>query len=136
MEERFYQTENKPKSDTIVKSNIATFAKKGIKVKSNDQSNIQSLEADGKMFANLYISMQTRKGNIAEFFKHENNTHTPSLTQNRKITKSTKSTKAHNYNCCLMLMQKYMMDQHLFKCYLQKLAKTLINKQMRFFGNF
>ena len=42
VEERFYWTNNKPISNIIVKSNIATFAKQGIKVKSNDQSKILS----------------------------------------------------------------------------------------------
>ena len=57
-------------------------------MKSNDQSRIQSLKADGKLFNDLYISTQTREGDMAEFFKLENSTHPPSLTQNGKIRKS------------------------------------------------
>ena len=103
MDKRFYQTENKPISDTIVKSNIATFVKQGIKVKSNDQSRIQSLEADGKLFADLYISTQTREGDMAELFKHENSTHPPSFTQNGKIRKSTKADLLRWTSNCFLL---------------------------------
>ena len=43
------------------------------------------MEADGKLFADLYIYMQTREGDMAEFFKHENST------QNGKIRKTSKA---------------------------------------------
>ena len=55
---------NKLITDTIPKNKLKTFTKDGYKTKSKDKSTIDKLKTASKLFAEMYISTQTRDGDM------------------------------------------------------------------------
>ena len=73
----------KPINDPIPRNKFAMFstpARTSVKCRS-----------DRSLFSRLYISCQTRDGNLEEFFKHENQAFPPSISQEGEIRTGTKS---------------------------------------------
>ena len=51
------------------------------KIMSKSQLQMKSLKMDRSLFARLFVSVQTRCGDIDEFFQHENHIYPPSLSE-------------------------------------------------------
>ena len=52
---------------------------------SKDKQQISSLKSDCALFSRLFISCQTREGDLDDFFSHENQGCPPSISQNGKL---------------------------------------------------
>ena len=76
---------SKPITDTIHRNNLPLFGTPSQKSPSKVQQQISSLKNDCNLFARLYISCQSRDGNMEEFFKHENQACPPSLSSGGNI---------------------------------------------------
>ena len=90
MEERLVLCE-KPITDTIPKNKLTLFGSAPQKVKNKNQHTISSLKASCSLFSRLYIACQSRRGNLEEFFAHENQACPPSLSDMGKMRHSAKS---------------------------------------------
>ena len=67
MKERLVER-NKPITEPIKKNNFPTFNVLSKKVVSKDKAKVGVLKQDLALFSRLYISCQTRDGNLEEFF--------------------------------------------------------------------
>ena len=76
---------------TIQKNNLPLFRKKNTVSTSNAKLKVASLKDDCKLYASLYIACQSRSGDLAEFFSHENHSYPPSISEYGKLRKSTKA---------------------------------------------
>lgn len=66
---------------TIPKNNLPLFRKKNTVSTSNAKLKVASLKDDCKLYASLYIACQSRSGDLAEFFSHENHSYPPSVSE-------------------------------------------------------
>ena len=73
----------KPLSEPIKRNKLALCSSPPPKDVSKTKQ--QSLKSDCSLFSRLYISCQTREGNLEEFFKHENQACLPSLSHLGKL---------------------------------------------------
>ena len=55
------------------------FSSSPPKTLSNTKHQLSSVKSDCALFSRLYISCQTREGNLEDFFRHENQACPPSL---------------------------------------------------------
>ena len=76
MEERL-RTQSKSIADPIHKNKLPLFKDKPSKQTKNSKA--ASMKSDVRLFARMYISCQTREGNLQDFFAHENQPFPPSL---------------------------------------------------------
>ena len=76
---------NKPITEPIKKNNLPTFNVHSKKVISKDKAKVAALKQDLPLFSRLYISCQTRDGNLEEFFKFENQPWPPSLSETGQL---------------------------------------------------
>ena len=90
VEERFIKRETKV-FDPIKKNLISLLRTPIAKTVTKEKSKISRLKNDCSLFSRLYISCQTRGGNVQDFFKHENQRFPPSLSRNGNIRLGTKS---------------------------------------------
>jgi len=58
---------------------------------SSSNLKLSELKTDCELFSRLYIACQTRDGDLAEFFKFENQPYPPSLSQGGNLRSGTKS---------------------------------------------
>ena len=70
---------------------VSLFRTCTTKTTSKDKTKISHLKNDCSLFSRLYISCQTRGGNVDEFFRHENQRSPPSLSQNGNLYQGSKS---------------------------------------------
>ena len=84
MNERLVER-NKPITEPIKKNNLPTFNVHSKKVVSKDKAKVGVLKQDLALFSRLYISCQTRDGNLEEFFKFENQPWPPSLSETGQL---------------------------------------------------
>ena len=63
----------------------ALFRKPSPKIKSKQGKKIKALENNVSLFGQLYISMQSREGDLEEFFSHEVQSFPPSLSEFGKL---------------------------------------------------
>ena len=84
MKERLVER-NKPITEPIKKNNFPTFNVLSKKVVSKDKAKVGVLKQDLALFSRLYISCQTRDGNLEEFFKFENQPWPPSLSETGQL---------------------------------------------------
>ena len=78
--------------DPIKRNSLALFSKPKRKVTSKQGKKIKVLQNNVALFGQLYISMQNRDGDLAEFFAHEIQSFPPSLSDFNKLhLPSTKS---------------------------------------------
>ena len=79
-------------SDTIKRINSVLFSDvSSLKRKSKDKQDLAIMKNDFSLFSRLYISCQTREGNLDDFFKHENLAYPPSLSHGGKLRVTSKS---------------------------------------------
>ena len=70
----------------------ALFRKPSPKIKSKQGKKIKALENNVSLFGQLYISMQSREGDLEEFFSHEVQSFPPSLSEfGKRYLRGTKS---------------------------------------------
>ena len=84
-------TQTRPVNDPIKRNNFPLFSRPPIREKSRAKHQLSSLKSDCSLFSSLYISCQTRDGNLEEFFAHENQACPPSLSNMGKLRLGTKS---------------------------------------------
>ena len=95
MEERLVKCE-KPITDILSKNKLPLFSRPSVKCPSKQKMQIATLTNDCNLFSRLYISCQTRDGDIDKFFTHENKATPPSLSQGCKIRLGTKADLLHS----------------------------------------
>ena len=78
---------NRKKSlyDPIKRNKVTLFNSPPPKAQSKAAQQLSSMKSDCSLFARLYISCQTRDGDLDEFFKHENQGSPPSLSHGDKL---------------------------------------------------
>ena len=82
----------KPITEVITKNKLPLFRNQSVRCHSSRQKmQITSLKNDCSLFSRLYISCQTRDGDLDRFFTHENQATPPSLSVGGKIRSTTKS---------------------------------------------
>ena len=81
--ERLMQ-QSKSLYDPIKRNNLHVFNEPASNVASKTKQQLSSARNDCLLFSRLYISCQTREGNLDEFFQHENQSCPPSLSQDGK----------------------------------------------------
>lgn len=87
VEERL-ESGNKSLYDPILKNNFKLMA---ASTKNKVVTKIACLKSDISLFSRLWMATQVRKGDMTEFFKHENQSLPPSLTSNGAMRKGEKS---------------------------------------------
>ncbi|CAG2195144.1 unnamed protein product [Mytilus edulis] len=80
-----------PIFEPIKKNALALFRTPHGKTVSAMKDKISILKSDVSLFSRLYISCQTRGGDLEDFFAHENNINPPALSQHGKMRLGTKS---------------------------------------------
>ena len=78
-------------TDTINHNKVALFGTPTEKKESNKELKMVALKNDCSLFSRLYIACQAREGNLEEFFRHENQPLTPSLSVSGKLRHGKKS---------------------------------------------
>ena len=68
-----------PLSEPIKKNKLPLFSSPPPKTLSKTKQQLSSVKSDCALFSRLYISCQTREGNLEDFFRHENQACPPSL---------------------------------------------------------
>ena len=81
--------------DVIPRNKLQLFGKSSTKNARKGTQKIASLINDVGLFSRMYISCQTREGNLDQFFRHENNSYPPSLSDNGSLRIGTKSDLLH-----------------------------------------
>ncbi|KAL9954824.1 hypothetical protein ACROYT_G042404 [Oculina patagonica] len=71
--------------DPIKRNKVSLFNSPPPKASSRATQQLSSVKSDCSLFARLYISCQTRDGDLEEFFKHENQGCPPSLSHLGKL---------------------------------------------------
>ena len=95
IEERLVKCE-KHLTEQITKNKLALFSNPSLKCHcTKQQIQVTALKNDCNLFSRLYISCQTRDGDLDRFFAHENQATPPSLSIGGKIRPSAKSDLLH-----------------------------------------
>ena len=81
----------KPITDVIPKNKLALFSNPSAKSPSKQKMQVAALKNDCYLFSRLYVSCQTRTGDLDKFFAHENQAAPPSLSLGGKIRLGTKA---------------------------------------------
>ena len=89
-EERLVKCE-KPVTDVISKNKLPLLSSTPLKPHSKQKMQVAALKNNCSLFSRLYISCQTRSGDLDTFFSHENQTVPPSLSLGGKIRLATKA---------------------------------------------
>ena len=92
-------------SETITRNKLSIF--NSAKVQTKQQKRLTSLKNDFALFSRLFIACQNRDGNIEQFFRHENQSSPPSLSQNNELRSGNKAE---------LLKQLESMDDSIFSC--------------------
>ena len=80
-----------PVSNIIPKNNVSLFKKTAQPKHSRTAHEIRHLQNNCEMFSRMYISCQSRNGDMDEFFRHENQGTPPSLSDMGELRHGTKS---------------------------------------------
>lgn len=72
-------------NDTIKKNKLSLFKQPCNNAPSKQGRQIAALKNDVSLFSQLYIALQTRKGDIREFFSHEVHKYPPSISEYGRI---------------------------------------------------
>lgn len=78
-------------TDPIKRNKFPLFSSQPTRKVSKEEQQIASLKQDCSLFSKLYVSCQVRDGDIDEFFRHENQSSPPSLSQGGKLRHGTKA---------------------------------------------
>ena len=71
----------------ITKNTLPLFCSKNIVVTSNSKQRIAILEADLRLYANLFVACQARDSDLDNFFAHKNHVYLVSLSEYGKLRK-------------------------------------------------
>eukprot|EP00794_Sanderia_malayensis_P011698 gene11698-12917_t len=80
-------------SETISRNKLSIF--NSPKVQTKQHQLVTSLKNDVALFSRLFIACQNRDGNIEEFFRHENQSSPPSISQNNELRSGNKADLLH-----------------------------------------
>lgn len=78
-------------ADPIIRNNFPLFASRPVKNATKSKSLVSSLKSDCALFSRLFVTCQTRDGNLENFFEHENHAYPPSLSQFGGLRAGTKA---------------------------------------------
>ena len=81
----------KPITHPLKQNKLPLFSRPTTKTVSKKQAQVSALKDDCSFFSRLYISCQTREGNLEEFFRHENQPWPPSLSQHGQLRQGNKA---------------------------------------------
>ena len=73
--------------DSISKNKLQLFGQRNDIAVSKKSQEINSLKSDCHLCVNLYKACQVRKGDLEEFFLHENHSYPPAISENEKLRK-------------------------------------------------
>ncbi len=90
-----------PITEVLPKNKLALFSSPPIKCLSKQKMQVSALKSDCNLFSRRYISCQTRDGDLATFFMHENQSTPPSLSLGGKLRLGMKADLLH----CLQLKE-------------------------------
>ena len=74
-----------PITHPLPKNKLPLFSRPPVKVKSKGKAQLAALKSDCSLFSRLYISCQTRDGDINHLFSHENQATPPALSSGGKL---------------------------------------------------
>ena len=77
--------------EPVQKNSLHLFKESMAKQPSKQKAQVTALKEDCTLFSRLYISCQSREGNLTDFFKHENQPWPPSLAKSGHMREGTKS---------------------------------------------
>ena len=105
----------KPIDDTIHRNRLKLFVGSRTKTASKKKQQLTLMKNDVELFSRLYITCQTRDGNLEDFFQQENQAWPPALSDGGKLRLGTKSdiltclddlsppqTKTHDATCIVL----------------------------------
>ena len=85
----------KPVTDIIPKNKLPLFSRPPVKTQSRQKMQLSALKSDCNLFSRLYVSCQTRDGDLDQFFTHENQAAPPSLSLGSKMRLGNKADLLH-----------------------------------------
>ena len=80
-----------PVTQPLPNNKLPLFSRPPVKIKSRQKEQLAALKSDCGLFSRLYISCQTRDGDIDNFFSHENQAAPPALSTGGKMRIGIKS---------------------------------------------
>ena len=105
----------KPIDDTIHRNWLKLFVGSRTKRASKEKQQLTLVKSDVELFSPLYITCQTRDGNLEDFFQHENQAWPPALSDGGRLRLGTKNdiltclddlspsqTKTHDDTCIVL----------------------------------
>ena len=114
---------NTPITETIPKNKLPLFSRPPVKVQSKQKAQLAILKSDRGLASSLYISCQTRDGDIDTFFAHEYQSAPPALSIAGKMRSGVKAdllrclvADLSEQNGVPWLMQQCLMVQLWSKC--------------------
>ncbi len=81
----------KPTDDTIHLNQLKLFVGSAKKKSRKQKQQLTSMKSDFELFSRLYLSCQTRDGNLEDFFQHENQAWPSALSDGGRLRLGTKS---------------------------------------------
>lgn len=82
-------------TEPIPKNKLPIFSRQPVKVHTKQKTQLAALKSDCDLFSRLYISCQTRDGNLDQFFSHENQAAPPALSTGGKLQLGVKADLLH-----------------------------------------
>ncbi|CAC5382291.1 unnamed protein product [Mytilus coruscus] len=80
-----------PLSDPIKQNKLHLFSRQELRSESKEKRQISSLKQNCSLFSQLYVSCQVRDSDLDQFFRHENLSYPPSLSQFGQLRLGSKS---------------------------------------------
>ena len=77
--------------EVIPKNKLSLFRNKNAVKFSKEKLKVVSLQQDRKLYASLYVACQSRNGDLADFFAHENHAYPPAISEYGKLRKGNKA---------------------------------------------
>ena len=139
----------KPIDDTIHRNRLKLFVGSRTTTASKEKQQLTLMKSDVKLFSRLYITCQTRDGNLEDIFQQENQAWLPALSDGGRLRLGTKSyiltciddlspsqTKTHDATCIVLegAAIKHMMKPAAakpFDEYAQQVFIPYISSQLR-----
>ena len=85
----------KPIAETLPKNKLPLFSRPPVKTQSKQKEQLAALKSDCGLLLRLYISCQTRHGDLDQFFSHENHAAPPALSTGGKLRIGVKADLLH-----------------------------------------
>ena len=85
----------KPITETLPKNKLSLFSRLPVKTQSKQKEQLAALKSDFVLHSRLYISCQTRHGDLDQFFSHENHAAPPALSTSGKLRIGVKADLLH-----------------------------------------